>query len=168
LKYLQTFSPKNVAEVYRILNGIDKLLWSVAIPGFGQFLNRHYIKGIVLLALEFIVNVKSHLNLIIMASFLGDNRQAIAVADYQWLMFYPCLYMFGMWDAYRYGGKPKSSWTSIPFVLAAYFATVGVIYSSVFQINGVVLGPVWLPMLFCFIGLGTGFALLKIIKPLTA
>jgi hypothetical protein len=142
---------------------MEKLLWSIALPGFGQFLNRQYIKGIVLLIMEFIVNVKSHLNQIIILSFLGDIETAIANTDYQWLMFYPCLYMFGIWDAYKYGGG-KSAWIAIPFVLAAYLATVGVIYSSVFQIKGVYPGPVWLPMLFCMIGLGIGYTIVKIIN----
>jgi hypothetical protein len=145
-------------------NRMEKLFWSIALPGFGQFLNRQYIKGIILLALEFLVNVQSHLNLVIVSSFHGDIQQAIDQSDYQWLMFYPCLYMFGIWDSYKNGGGELSPFSYLPCVLAAFFATLGVIYSVTFRIAGVLLGPVWLPILFCFIGLGVGFLLMKWIR----
>jgi TM2 domain-containing membrane protein YozV len=40
-------------------SSLEKVLWSIAIPGFGQFLNEKYIKGIVLILLELIINVKA-------------------------------------------------------------------------------------------------------------
>ncbi|MFP3415777.1 hypothetical protein SB773_30515, partial [Bacillus sp. SIMBA_074] len=74
---------------------IEKMLWSIALPGFGQLLNGKFVKGLILLTLEFIINLKSHLNQIIIASFQGDIPIAIRLTDFQWLMFYPCVYMFG-------------------------------------------------------------------------
>lgn len=82
-------------------NAIEKLLWSIAFPGFGQFLNGKVIKGIVLIILEFLINVQANFNVVIIASFQGDIQNAIGQADYQWLMFYPCLYFYAMWDAYK-------------------------------------------------------------------
>lgn len=79
----------------------EALLWSIALPGFGQFLNGSVIKGIAFIILEFLVNVQSNFNLAIMYSFTGEINKAIEITDFQWLMFYPCLYMFAMWDAYR-------------------------------------------------------------------
>jgi TM2 domain-containing membrane protein YozV len=38
-------------------NEKETLLWSIALPGFGQFLNGKYVKGLTLLFLEFLVNV---------------------------------------------------------------------------------------------------------------
>jgi hypothetical protein len=137
------------------VNRSEKLLWSIALPGFGQFLNGHYVKGIVLLFLEFIVNVRSHLNVVIISSFQGKIQLAIDQADYQWLMFYPCVYMFAIWDAYR-GDAPKSRFTYVPFITSAFVATVGLIYSPTCRVFGVLLGPVWLTMVCCFIGLSVG------------
>ena len=38
----------------------------------------------------------------ILYSFQGNIiREAIEATNYQWLMSYPCLYMFSMWDAYK-------------------------------------------------------------------
>jgi hypothetical protein len=138
-------------------SGLEKALWSIAIPGFGQFLNKKYFKGIVLVVLEFLINVKAKVNTLIVLSFLGQTQQAMEVANYQWLMFYPCVYLFSIWDAYRDGSKEESPLLFLPFAIAAYIETVGVIYSRVFRINGVLLGPIFLPMICIFVGLGIGF-----------
>jgi hypothetical protein len=140
---------------------IEVLLWSIALPGFGQFLNKSFLKGMVLIGLEFIVNVQSNLNVVIISSFHGNIAEAISQTNYQWLMFYPCVYMFGMWDAYKCAGSELAPFSYLPFVLAAFLATVGLIYSDRWRIRDVYLGPVWLTMLFCFIGLGLGWYLKK-------
>jgi TM2 domain-containing membrane protein YozV len=70
-------------------NAIEKLLWSVALPGFGQFLNGRYFKGTILLILEFLINVQANFNEVIILSFQGDIQKAIEQTDYGWLMFIP-------------------------------------------------------------------------------
>jgi hypothetical protein len=135
---------------------IEKLLWSIALPGFGQFLNKNYIKGSILIFLEFLININSHFNQIIMLSFHGKIHEAIQLTDYEWLMFYPCVYMFAMWDAVREAKGELSSLAYLPYVSAAYLITVGVIYSDTLTIFGVLWGPVWLPILFCFLGISLG------------
>ncbi|MBP1990021.1 hypothetical protein [Paenibacillus eucommiae] len=139
---------------------VEVILWSIALPGFGQILNGHVVKGLLLIVLEFMVNLKSNLNLVIIASFKGEIQNAINLTDYHWLMFYPCIYMFGIWDAYREVSSELNPYSYLPFVTSAFVATVGLIYSS-WRICGILWGPVWLPMLFCFIGLGIGFILKK-------
>ncbi|BAH46198.1 MULTISPECIES: hypothetical protein [Brevibacillus] len=147
---------------------IEKMLWSIALPGFGQLLNGKYVKGLTMLALEFIINQKSHLNQIIVASFQGDIPTAIRLTDYQWLMFYPCVYMFAIYDAYRDTFSADiPPYSVFPFAFAAFFATIGVIYSPIFWIFGVLLGPVWLPMLCCFLGILVGSILQFIFRKLT-
>lgn len=141
----------------------EKLLWSIAFPGFGQLLNKKYVKGILLILLEFIVNVQANFNEVILASFHGDINHAINLTNYGWLMFYPCLYFFSMWDAFKDAGGGKRPFSYMPFVFAAYFVTVGLIFSSKIKIFGVLLGPVWLPMLFCVPGLAMGFLLKSIL-----
>lgn len=135
---------------------LEKLLWSIAFPGFGQLLNRKYIKGVLLIALEIIINLQSNLNKIIQSSFTGDIGGAISETDYQWLMFYPCVYMFGIWDAYRDADDEQAPFAFLPFVFAAFFATIGLIFSPY------LLGPVWLTLIFCFIGVGVGIFLRKV------
>ncbi|WLD94592.1 hypothetical protein [Alkalihalobacillus sp. AL-G] len=144
---------------------LGKMFWSVALPGLGQLLNRKYFKGILLLSLEFLINVQANFNMIILKSFQGKIEEAIHTADYQWLMFYPCMYLYALWDTYydaHNGDPPKYSF--FPFVFAAYFITIGVMYSPVFKISGVLFGPVWLPILFCFIGIAIGQVLQKIFQ----
>ncbi len=129
------------------MNPNEKLLWSIAFPGFGQILNGKYLKGVLFVILEFIVNSRSNFNKIIMLSFQGEIEQAIIQADYQWLMFYPCIYFMAMWDAYKDSGGGTEKYSFLPFVFSAYFVTVGCIFSDKAKVLGVLLGPVWFPML---------------------
>jgi hypothetical protein len=79
-------------------------------------------------------------------------------------MFYPRLYFFSMWDAVKDAGGGKDSISFLPYVLTAFFVTVGLIFSSNLMIFGVLLGPVWLPMLFVFPGIAFGIIIKKIIN----
>ena len=142
----------------------EKLLWSIALPGFGQFLNGKYVKGIGIVGLEILINVQANFNNVIISSFQGDIEKAIGQTDYQWLMFYPCLYFLAMWDAYKDAGGGKGGYSFLPFVFTAYFVTVGCIYSSRFRLFGVLLGPVWLSMLCVIPGLTFGLILRMIIR----
>lgn len=142
----------------------EKLMWSIALPGFGQYLNRKYFKGTVFLILEFLINVQAKFNQVILLSFHGEIGEAIKHAEYQWLMFYPCLYFFAMWDAVRDAGGGKDSYSFLPYVFAAFFVTVGLIFSSNLTIFGVLFGPVWLPMLFVFPGVIIGVIIRKVIN----
>lgn len=118
------------------------LLWSLAIPGFGQLYNRDYIIGLLLITLEFLINVKSGLNLTILYSFRGQLPAAIQAANIQWLLFYPCVYSFSLWQAYNRGreinavlNETNSSDTVCKtqfnglFVGSATIGTLGIIYS---------------------------------------
>ena len=148
---------------------IENLLWSIAIPGFGQLLNGKYIRGLLFVGLEFLINVQSHFNQVIALSFQGRIGEAIEQTNYQWLMFYPCLYMFALWDAFKDAGGGRRPYSFIPFALAAYLETVGIIYSDRVKLFGVLWGPIWLTILCCFIGLAAGgviqFLLLKWTHP---
>ena len=75
---------------------LERILWSITFPGFGQLLNKHFLKGVLFIALEFVINVKANINLIIIHSFYGDTVLAIEETNYQWLMFYPCVYIFAI------------------------------------------------------------------------
>ena len=140
------------------------LLWSIAFPGFGQLLNGHYIKGILFIALEIVVNVMGKFNTIIILSFNGKIQEAVTQTGYLWLMFYPCLYFFTMWDAYRDAGGGRKPYAYMPFVFSAYFVTLGLIFSPGLRLFGVLIGPMWLPILFLPIGLMVGFLLQYILR----
>ena len=138
---------------------VEKVLWSIALPGFGQLLNGHLVKGVLLIILEFVINMKANLNEVIISSFHGNTLLAINQANFQWLMFYPCIYMYAIWDAYKYSTGAKPEYAFLPFVFGAYIGTIGVIYSSVLRVRGILLGPVWLPILGLVMGTGLGFVL---------
>nr|WP_239587595.1 hypothetical protein [Bacillus pakistanensis] len=139
-------------------------MWSIALPGFGQYLNGKYFKGTVLLMLEILINVQSNFNQVILLSFHGEISDAIKHADYQWLMFYPCLYFFSMWDAVKDADGEKDPYSFLPYVFAAFFVTMGLIFSSNLTVFGVLLGPVWLPVLFVFPGIIIGLIIRKILN----
>lgn len=146
------------------MGAIERLLWSIALPGFGQLLNGKVVKGLTFAFLEFLVNVQSNFNKIIILSFHGNIQAAIQETNYQWLMFYPCLYFFAMWDAWKDAGGGKERFSFLPFVFSAYFVTVGCIYSSNAKLFGVLLGPVWLPMICVIPGVIVGILIGKVIS----
>lgn len=139
---------------------LEVLLWSIAFPGFGQIINRKYLKAILLIISEFLINVKAGINVVIISSFSGDMHTAINEVNYQWLMFYPCIYLFAIWDAYRDVGETKA-YSYLPFVLSAYFGTIGVIYSATFKLFGYLIGPIFLPIICIVIGSSIGIVIKK-------
>ncbi|MBM7571308.1 hypothetical protein [Aquibacillus albus] len=136
------------------------LLWNIALPGFGQILNKKFIKGITFVFMEFIVNVQSNFNLAIKHSFTNNIEQAYDVINYQWLMFYPCLYMFAIWDGYRDAEDAKlGPYSYLPFVFGAFALTIGLMYSNTVMIR---IGPVFFPMLCLIPGVFVGWVIKRI------
>lgn len=79
-------------------NSIEKILWSIALPGFGQILNGKLLKGFTFITLEVILNIMANLNEVIIFSFQGNTLEAVERTNYRWLMFYPCFtcLLYGM------------------------------------------------------------------------
>ncbi|MGN7398567.1 hypothetical protein ACTHO0_01835 [Cytobacillus praedii] len=142
---------------------LEAVLWSIALPGFSQLLTGQVIKGTLFVLLEFVINMYSNFNSAIMFSFLGEIDNAIQVINFQWLMFYPCLYFFAMWDAYRSAMPENEELSFLPFVFSAYFVTVGLMYSTRIKLFGILIGPVFFPMLSLIPGLIIGFIIRWII-----
>lgn len=140
----------------------EAILWSVALPGFGQLLNHQFLKGALFIFLEFLINSQSHFNDSIRFSFLGEIEKAVQVTNYQWLMFYPCLYFFAMWDCFKQAGTPPS-YSFLPFVCCAYSVTTGLMYAEKGTAIGRTMGPVWFPMLMVLPGLLAGLLIRWII-----
>lgn len=143
---------------------IESILWSIALPGFSQILNGRLIKGFLFIGMEFVINVMANFNEIIRMSFIGDIEGAVSQTDYQWLMFYPCLYFFAMWDAFKDAGGGKKPYSYLPFVCSAFLVTVGIMYSAQAKVFGILLGSVWFPMLCVIPGLILGFFLKRVLK----
>lgn len=146
------------------MNPKEQLLWSIAFPGFGQLLNGKYLKGLLFILLEFVINVQSHFNKIIYFSFNGEIKKAIGHTDYQWLMFYPCVYFFAMWDAYKDAGGAKEPYSFLPFVLSSILVTVGLMYSARVKLFGIMFGTIWFPMICVIPGVVIGILLKKILR----
>lgn len=142
----------------------EVIFWSIALPGFGQFLNGKYFKAFILVFLEVIINVKGNINIVIMNSFLGEMEEAISQANFLWLLFYPCVYLFAIWDAYRDAGGGEHPFIYLPFVFSAYFGTLGVIYSVRLRIFGYLIGPIFLPIISMITGFLIGFAIRHLIQ----
>jgi len=142
---------------------LEVLLWSIALPGFGQLLNGQFLKGFILITLEFLVNILGNFNQVIILSYHGKIQEAVAETNYLWLMFYPCLYFFAIWDAYRDAGGGHKPFAFLPFVFSAYFVTLGVIFSAKLKPFGTLLGPIWLPILSVPIGLLVGAGIRRVL-----
>lgn len=138
----------------------EAFIWCIAFPGFGQLLNGKLVKGIVLIILELLINAMSGLNELIISSFHGDIDTAIQVTNYQWLMFYPCVYMFGIWDAYKDAGGGQTPYAAAPFAFGAFFGTVGVIFSRD------LFGAMWLGLLGLLVGVIVGLILKRVLQAL--
>lgn len=142
---------------------LEVVLWSIAFPGFGQLLNKKYFKAFMFVVLEVLINVGGNINDVIVSSFLLKIDEAIHQANYLWIMFYPCIYLFAIWDAYKDAGGGKHQFMYIPFVLSAYFGTLGVIFSSRFSINGHLFGPVFLSIITMVMGVMMGLIIRKLL-----
>jgi len=147
------------SEPIEMRSPAEMILWSIAFPGFGQILNGRLLKGFVFLGLEFLINVNANINQTILFSFLGETEKAIETANYQWILFYPCVYVFAIWDAYRDAGGAASRYSFLPSVFSAYCGTIGVLYSPVFTFFSLTLGPIWLGILGMLIGAAVGLAI---------
>lgn len=77
------------------------LLWSIAIPGFGQYYNKNYILGSVLIAWEVFINLNAHINEAIYYTFRWNLQAAHDVANLTWGLYYPSVFCFSIWQAYN-------------------------------------------------------------------
>ncbi|MDF9408056.1 hypothetical protein L7E55_06735 [Pelotomaculum isophthalicicum JI] len=96
----------------------------------------------MLVLLELVINVKASLNLSILYSFRGQFQNASDVANFQWILFYPCLYAYSIWQAYNRAMEINNGFIQAEkdrifantkynglFIGVAMGGTLGVIYS---------------------------------------
>ncbi|KGP73348.1 hypothetical protein [Pontibacillus yanchengensis] len=75
--------------------------WSAALPGMGHIHLGHYLKGLLLVSGEIILNNFSRLNEAIFYSMTGNFSQVHEVINYNWLSLYCSFFVFAVWDSYR-------------------------------------------------------------------
>lgn len=75
--------------------------WSALLPGFGHLYNGRSTKGVILLAWTVVIIYFSHVNDAIIATFTGRLGQINDMVNFQWLLFYPSIYLFAIWDSYN-------------------------------------------------------------------
>lgn len=76
--------------------------WAASFSGFGQITLGSHVKGYVLVIMEIVINLATHLNLAILYSFTGRFDQAKEVLDTRWLLAYVFTFIYGIWDAYSH------------------------------------------------------------------
>nr|WP_315990965.1 hypothetical protein [Desulforamulus aquiferis] len=77
------------------------LAWSALLSGFGHIYNHKALKGMILLGWTVAIIYFANINMAIIHTSFGRFDLAEATVNYQWLLFFPSLYIFAMWDAYN-------------------------------------------------------------------
>lgn len=75
--------------------------WSALLPGFGHMYNMKSVKGLIILGWFLAIINFSHVNDSIILTFTGKCLKAREIVNYQWLMFFPSIYIFSIWDSYN-------------------------------------------------------------------
>jgi hypothetical protein len=73
---------------------------SLFLGGGGHFYNGRLLKAVMLMSWHLAVWLNSGLNKALIATVTGHWGQVHQVVDYQWLLFWPSMHMFNVWNAY--------------------------------------------------------------------
>lgn len=76
-------------------------LWSACVPGFGQFYNDRGLRSLTLMVWYIAIIFKSGLAPATFHTLRGELHLVNGILDYQWLLFWPSIYIFGIADAYQ-------------------------------------------------------------------
>jgi hypothetical protein len=88
------------------INYLDKkkpilaILWSVLAPGLGQLYIHSVIAGIYVFIWWIIIMFYSHIPEAIYYTMMGQWEKVHEVINMQWMMYFPSLYFFVIYDAY--------------------------------------------------------------------
>ncbi|HZG58005.1 MAG TPA: hypothetical protein VEZ38_16050 [Paenibacillus sp.] len=104
---------------------------SIVMPGGGQIYNRQFIKGFVFFFLEHIINYLAFINKAIYLDFNGYRIEALNQVNYQFALFYPGIYVLGVYDAYRNAKiEDVNSNAAIFFIIGGLLGTFSIVYSN--------------------------------------
>ncbi|GAA0492700.1 hypothetical protein GCM10008986_18840 [Salinibacillus aidingensis] len=113
---------------------IRTALISIVMPGLGQLLNLQYIKAITFLIIEHFINRLSHINQALYLDMNGLHKEALAVVNYEFAMFYPGFYVLVVLDAVINTKETKDTKFIYWFILSGMLGTMGIIYSRLITI----------------------------------
>jgi TM2 domain-containing membrane protein YozV len=81
-------------------NPVMAVLWSAFIPGLGQLYIHRIVTAFFVIIWTVIFFYYSHALEAISLLFLGEIKMATTVLEPEWLLFFPSLYGFSIFDAY--------------------------------------------------------------------
>jgi hypothetical protein len=73
---------------------------SIFLGGAGHFYNFKIIKAVMLMGWHLAVWLNAGLNLALLETLHGNWKAVHQVIDYQWLLFWPSMHLFNIWNAY--------------------------------------------------------------------
>ena len=75
--------------------------WSAALPGFGHLHLGYYLRGLLFMSGEILINLKSRINLSIFYTFTGNFEKANHALNERWALFYIAVWVFSIYDAWK-------------------------------------------------------------------
>ncbi|ABR48151.1 membrane protein [Alkaliphilus metalliredigens QYMF] len=72
---------------------------SAVVGGMGQIYNAQYVKGFILIGWVMVINFYSQFNHLLF-KFINGREIFVYQVDWQWLLFYPSIIGFCIWDSY--------------------------------------------------------------------
>jgi len=124
-------------------------LFSIFLPGCGQIFNGHVLRGILFLLIECVINVAGRINAAIHADFMGRHQEALAIVNYDYMLFYPPFYVYVTWDAV-YHARPglRKGPSAVLFLIAGIAGEMGAIYADLLPFPTLTIGLIMIiPML---------------------
>ena len=113
---------------------------SILMPGLGQLFNKQFFKAIVLLFIEHTINRLSHLNTGLMLSFNGNHQEALQILNYEYVLFYPGLYVFFVYDSVINTESKYNKNSAFYFCLSGLVGTFGVLYGRYIPMPMITVG----------------------------
>ncbi|WP_404349429.1 hypothetical protein LG311_02835 [Sutcliffiella horikoshii] len=81
-------------------NPVMAVLWSLFIPGLGQLYLHRIVTAFFVIVWVIVFFYFSHGLEAVSLLFLGETEKATSVIDPEWLLFFPSLYGFAIFDSY--------------------------------------------------------------------
>lgn len=75
--------------------------WSALLTGFGHMYNGKALKSLILFGWAVAIIWMAHINDGIIHTFMGEFEKVEESLNYQWLLFFPSIYLFAIWDSYN-------------------------------------------------------------------
>lgn len=101
---------------------------SFVMPGLGQIHNRQFIKAIILLLIEHVLNRLAHINSALMLCLNGQHIESINLLNYEYALFYPGFYALCVYDSVLNAEKKPNINGAFWFILTGIIGCLAIIY----------------------------------------